>query len=99
MGESQSKIVFFKGKSIRRVSQDGEWYFSVIDVVGALTDSVNPRDYWFKMKKRVHAEDGFELSTIQIAGSGREDAQYRLRFCERNFSHYSGNALSQGGTV
>jgi len=43
---------------------DGEWYFSVIDVVAALTDSVNPRDYWFKMKQRVHSEDGMELSTI-----------------------------------
>lgn len=64
MEENQNKIVFFREKSIRRVSQDGEWYFSVIDVVGALTDSVNPRDYWFKMKKRVHAEDGFQLSTI-----------------------------------
>jgi hypothetical protein len=40
------------------------WYFSVIDVVAALTDSVNPRDYWFKMKIRVKTEDGFELSTI-----------------------------------
>lgn len=64
MGENQNKIVFFKEKSIRRVWQDGEWYFSVIDVIGALTDSINPRDYWFKMKKRVHVEDGFELSTI-----------------------------------
>jgi len=40
------------------------WYFSVVDVVGALTDSVNPRDYWFKMKIRVKSEDGLELSTI-----------------------------------
>ncbi len=40
------------------------WYFSVIDVVAALTDSVNPRDYWFKMKIRVKTEDGLELSTI-----------------------------------
>ncbi|RPI74460.1 MAG: hypothetical protein EHM45_18945, partial [Desulfobacteraceae bacterium] len=40
------------------------WYFSVIDVVGALTDSVNARDYWFKMKIRVKSEDGLELSTI-----------------------------------
>ena len=41
-----------------------EWYFSVIDVVGALTDSSNPRDYWFKMKQRVKLEEGIELSTI-----------------------------------
>ena len=64
MNMTQKKIVFFREKSICRTFYEGEWYFSVIDVVGALTDSVNPRDYWFKMKKRVHAEDGFELSTI-----------------------------------
>ena len=43
---------------------NNEWWFSVIDVVEALTDSVNPRDYWFKMKIRVKEEDGIELSTI-----------------------------------
>ena len=40
------------------------WCFSVVDVAGALTDSVNPRDYWFKMKLRLKSEDGLELSTI-----------------------------------
>ncbi len=43
---------------------DDEWFFSVVDVVAVLTDSVNPRDYWFKMKKRVHSEDGIELLTL-----------------------------------
>lgn len=42
----------------------GEWWFSVIDIVQALTDSVNANDYWFKMKIRVKTEDEFELSTI-----------------------------------
>ena len=40
------------------------WYFSVIDVVSILTDSSNPRDYWFKMKIRVKLQDGVELSTV-----------------------------------
>ncbi|MCG2707330.1 MAG: Bro-N domain-containing protein, partial [Candidatus Omnitrophica bacterium] len=35
-----------------------------IDVIEVLTDSVNPRDYWFKMKIRVKEEDGFQPSTI-----------------------------------
>ena len=53
-------------KKIRSVwnSEEEQWYFSVIDVIAVLTDSVNPRDYWFKMKKRVHSEDRIELSTI-----------------------------------
>ncbi|MDO9039247.1 MAG: Bro-N domain-containing protein [Lutibacter sp.] len=40
------------------------WYFSIIDVVEILTNSSNPRDYWFKMKIRVKTEDGLQLSTI-----------------------------------
>lgn len=59
-------LVSFEKHAIRRhYDEETEiWYFSVVDVVGALTDSVNPRDYWFKMKLRVKTEDGFELSTI-----------------------------------
>ena len=60
----QNKIVVFESKKIRRIWYNEEWYFSVVDVVGALTDSANPRDYWFKMKTRVKSEDGIELSTI-----------------------------------
>ncbi len=41
-----------------------EWWFSVVDVVSVLTDSTNPRDYWFKMKTRVEEEDAAELSTF-----------------------------------
>ena len=36
----------------------------MVDVVEALTGSVNPRDYWFRMKDRVKEDDGFQLSTI-----------------------------------
>lgn len=54
----------FQDREIRRILLDDEWFFSVIDVVGALTDSSNPRDYWFKMKQRIQLEDGLELSTI-----------------------------------
>lgn len=64
MDKEKNKLVVFQNKSIRRILVDEEWFFSVIDVVAALTDSVNARDYWFKMKKRVHSEDGFELSTL-----------------------------------
>ena len=62
----QNKVQLFNDKKIRSEwdSEEEQWYFSVIDVIAVLTDSVNPRDYWFKMKKRVHSEDGIELSTI-----------------------------------
>jgi DNA-damage-inducible protein D len=61
-----STIKLFESKKVRtHWDEKAEtWYFSVIDVVEILTDSSNPRDYWFKMKKRVKTEDGLELSTI-----------------------------------
>ncbi|HBC45179.1 MAG: Prophage antirepressor [Candidatus Collierbacteria bacterium GW2011_GWB1_45_35] len=59
-----TRIAIFQKKEIRKTIYKNEWYFSVIDVIAALTESVNPRDYWFKMKIRVNSEDGAELSTI-----------------------------------
>jgi DNA-damage-inducible protein D len=59
-----TKVALFNGKGIRKTIHNNEWWFSVVDVIEALTDSVNPRDYWYKMKVRVSSEDGFELSTI-----------------------------------
>jgi DNA-damage-inducible protein D len=64
--EKEQTLVTFEKHEIRRTYDEHEecWYFSVVDVVETLTDSVNSRDYWFKMKIRVKTEDGFELSTI-----------------------------------
>jgi prophage antirepressor-like protein len=60
------ELALFEAKQIRRQynSETEMWYFSVIDILEVLTESSNPRDYWFKMKQRVKTEDGFELSTI-----------------------------------
>lgn len=39
-------------------------FFSIVDVVGSLTESNNPRDYWYRVKKRMSEEEKSELSTI-----------------------------------
>jgi len=59
-----TKLAIFKGKKIRKTIYNNEWWFSVVDVVAALTESTNPNDYWYKMKIRVKDEDEIELSTI-----------------------------------
>ncbi len=65
MSEPQNQhIALFKGKTIRKILFNKEWYFSVVDVCEALTDSVDPKDYWYRMKKRVNEEEKVELSTI-----------------------------------
>ena len=46
------KIIVFQNKEIRRIRHEEGWYFSIVDVVGALTDSPTPRQYWGKVKAR-----------------------------------------------
>jgi len=62
----KNEVKLFEQQKVRTHWDEKEekWYFSIIDVIAILTDSVNPRDYWFKMKIRVKTEDGFELSTV-----------------------------------
>lgn len=50
--EELNKIAIFKGDEIRRVSFDKEWYYVIEDVVNALTDSKNPKQYISKLRKR-----------------------------------------------
>ncbi len=45
-------LVVFQDKKIRRIWHNDEWYFSVVDVVEALTDSPSPRQYWGVLKGR-----------------------------------------------
>ncbi len=47
---------------IRRVFHEDRWYFSIIDVVGLLTDAPKPRQYWFDVKRNVQDEGFGELS-------------------------------------
>ncbi len=49
---------------LRREWHNNEWYFSVIDVVAALTESVDPKDYWYRLKKRELESSRIELSTF-----------------------------------
>jgi len=62
--KDEHHIAIFRGKEIRKAIHNNEWWFSIIDVIAVLTDSINPRDYWFKMKIRVKDEDEAELSTV-----------------------------------
>ena len=47
-----NQIAVFEQKKIRHVEHNGDMYFSVVDVIEALTDSPNPRNYWSMLKKR-----------------------------------------------
>ena len=60
-----NEIKLFEGRKIRSAwdNEKEEWYFSIIDIVGVLTDSKNPGAYWRKLKQRLK-EEGNEVVTI-----------------------------------
>lgn len=59
-----NSLVIFENTKIRRKWYKKEWYLSVTDVIAILTNSVDPSDYWFRMKNRMSSDDGAQLSTI-----------------------------------
>jgi len=71
-----NKLVVFDDKRIRRTWHNDDWYYSIIDVVEALTQSNNPRNYWSMLKKR-EQEEGIELSTNCV--------QLKLESSDRKF--------------
>ncbi len=60
--ESSSKLAVFEGKRIRKVLHEGEWWFSIIDVVEALVGGERPRKYWNDLKKKLLQEGYDQLS-------------------------------------
>ncbi|MCD5383749.1 Bro-N domain-containing protein [candidate division WOR-3 bacterium] len=57
-----TKIAIFKGKKIRKIIHENEWWFSIIDIVEALTGTERPRKYWNDLKKKLADEGYFEVS-------------------------------------
>jgi DNA-damage-inducible protein D len=64
MENADNSLIVFQDKRIRRIWHLNQWFFSVVDVVAALTDSPTPRQYWGKVKDREFAK--LELSPIWV---------------------------------
>ncbi|MBR3117003.1 MAG: phage antirepressor protein [Bacilli bacterium] len=71
----------FEGKEIRSIwnKEEEEYYFSVVDVIAALTESTNPRNYWNMLKRRL-TEEGSELYTncVQLKLKSSKDGKKYL---------------------
>jgi len=57
-----TKIAVFKGKQIRKTIHNNEWWFSITDIVEALTGNERPRKYWNDLKKKLIKEGYSEVS-------------------------------------
>ncbi len=61
MTDNNNKLIVFEDKKIRRIWHNNDWWFSVVDVVGALTDSSEPRRYWSDLKNKTENEVNIKL--------------------------------------
>jgi len=64
MENQHNKLIVFQNKNIRRIWQDDEWFYSVVDIIEVLTDSPTPRQYWGKVKDREFTK--LQLSPIWV---------------------------------
>ena len=75
-----NKIQLFEDKRIRTAwdEEKEEWYFSIVDVVGVLTDSVDPAAYWRKLKQRLKAEGNETVTNCHGLKMTAPDGKKRL---------------------
>ena len=80
MKEEKKHLTIFEGKHIRRHwdDQSEKWYFSVVDVVGVLSDSVDPRNYWKVLKNRLSAEGSEVVTKCNQLKMQSSDGKYYL---------------------
>ena len=58
--ETKNGLIVFQDRTIRRILHEGQWFFSIVDIIAVLTESSIPRRYWSDLKIRLK-EEGFEL--------------------------------------
>lgn len=61
--EENKDLVLFENNKIRRQEYDGEWYYSIVDIVEILTESKDPNAYWRKLKQRLSSDEFSECVT------------------------------------
>ena len=78
--EPNDKIQLFENQRIRTAwdEEKEEWYFSIVDVVGVLTDSVDPTAYWRKLKQRLKAEGNETVTNCHGLKMTAHDGKKRL---------------------
>lgn len=84
VAEGESQLVLFRGKQIRQVCHDDEWFFSITDVIGAVTDSTSPGRYWADLKRKLSEDEGFDEmfdEIEQLPFEAADGKKYRSDAC------------------
>ncbi|MBI5065200.1 Bro-N domain-containing protein [Candidatus Woesearchaeota archaeon] len=79
--ETKNALVVFQDKKIRRIWYNEEWWFSIVDVIGALAESERARKYWSDLKLKL-SDESFEVSEkIGQLKLLAEDGKFRQTDC------------------
>jgi ABC-type Fe3+ transport system substrate-binding protein len=87
----ETAIKIFNEKRIRTHwdNEQEKWYFSIVDVVGALTESPNPNNYWKVLKHRL-TKEGSELVTncnqLKMQSTDVADTEQLFRLIQNTFT-------------
>lgn len=78
--EENNSMQLFEDKAIRTAwdEETEEWYFSIVDVVSVLTDSVDGRKYWNKLKQRLKEEGNETVTNCHQLKMTAQDGKKRL---------------------
>lgn len=77
----ETKLVVFQDKEIRRILYNSEWWFSVVDVCGVLTGSVDAGAYWRKLKQRLNEEGNEPVTFCHGLKLPAPDGKLRVTDC------------------
>lgn len=77
--EGETQIALFRKKEIRQVFHEGEWYFSIVDAIEALTGSNRPRQYWTDLKRKLTNQEDFDELYDKIVHLPMESPDGKMR--------------------
>lgn len=72
-----NEITPFEGKGIRKEWHNEQWYFAIIDVIAALAETDNPRQYWTKIKKNLSIESQLQPFWLQLKVTAADGKKYK----------------------
>jgi DNA-damage-inducible protein D len=76
--EIENKLVVFQDKKIKRIWHNDEWYFSIVDIIAVLTESVDAAAYWRKLKQRLKDEGNETVTNCHALKMPAPDGKMRL---------------------
>lgn len=79
--EENKNLILFENNKIRRQEYNGEWYYSIVDIIGILSESPNPSAYWRKLKQRLNEEESEVVTKCHGLKLLAKDGKMRLTDC------------------